>query len=247
MSAKHLTRRKVLKTIYRYLAAFFLMPFFSIRKAMAGKVHGPNGRMEAKMKLPEPGLKGAVSVEQAIWQRRTIRSYGPNPLSLEQFSQVLWAAQGITGDRGYKRSAPSGGALYPLDIYAVLGVRGVTGLQEGIYHYNPEKHAAQLIAKGDFRRDVAEAALSQLWLANAPLNLVITVEYGRITGKYGVRGKRYAMIEAGHVGQNIFLQAEALGLKAGIVGAFHDDDVKRVMTITGSHEPVLIMPVGYIK
>ncbi len=241
----YLKRREILKKIIHYLMAFFLMPFFSLRNAMAGKADGANGRMKREMNLPEPRLKGEVSVEQAIKHRRTIRSYLSKPLTLEQLSQIFWAAQGITEDRGYKRSAPSAGALYPMDIYAIVGDNGVEGLKAGIYHYEPHNHSAVLIAEGDFRKDVARTALSQMWIAGAPLNLVITSEYSRITGKYGTRGKRYAMIEAGHVGQNIFLQAEALGLRAGIVGAFHDNDVIRVMKITGSHNPLLILPVGY--
>lgn len=241
----HLTRREILKRITNYLSAFFLTSFFSIKKAMAGKAVGTNGRMAHKMNLPIPRLKGDVSVEEAIKHRRTIRSYLSTPLTLEQLSQIFWAAQGITENRGYKRSAPSGGALYPMDVYAVIGDNGVEGLRAGIYHYDPIRHTAILITEGDFRKELARTALSQMWMARAPLNLVITSEYSRITGKYGSRGERYAMIEAGHVGQNIFLQAEALGLRAGIVGAFHDNDVTRVMKIKRSHEPLLILPVGY--
>ena len=241
----YLTRREILKNITNYLMVFFLMPFLSIRNAMARKVDGTTRKMEGQMNLPKPRLKGEVSVEEAIKHRRTIRAYQSKPLIPEQLSQIFWAAQGITEDRGYKRSAPSGGALYPLDIYAVVGDNGVKGLTAGIYHYDPYKHAALLITEGDFREDVARAALSQMWMARAPLNLVVTSEYGRITSKYGARGKRYAMIEAGHVGQNIFLQAEALGLRAGIVGAFHDNDVIRVMKINRSHSPLIILPVGY--
>ena len=240
-----LTRREILKKITRYVATFLLMPFFFLGKAMAGKADGGNVRRDRQMNLPKPRLNGDVSVEQAIKHRRTIRSYLSKPLTLEQFSQIFWAAQGITEDRGYKRSAPSGGALYPMDIYAIAGDNGVEGLKAGIYHYDPHKHSAVLITEGDLREDVARTALSQMWMADAPLNLVITAEYRRITNKYGTRGERYAMIEAGHIGQNIFLQAEALGLRAGIVGAFHDKDVIRVMKITGSHAPLLILPVGY--
>jgi SagB-type dehydrogenase family enzyme len=102
-----------------------------------------------------------------------------------------------------------------------------------------------ITTEGDLRNDLARAVLSQMWMARAPLNMVISSEYSRIMSKYGTRSVIYAMIEAGHVGQNIFLQAEALGLRTGKVGAFHDNDVIRVMKITRSHEPLLIMPVGY--
>ena len=240
-----LSRREILKKIANYLMAFFLMPFLSNKEAMAGKVADKTGRKEPQMNLPKPNLKGDISVEAAIKHRRTVRSYLSKSLTLEQLSQIFWASQGITDDRGYKRSAPSAGALYPMDIYAVVGDDGVEGLRSGIYYYDPHKHAATLISEGDFRKDVARTALSQMWMARAPLNLVITSEYSRITRKYGTRGERYAMIEAGHIGQNIFLQAEALGLRAGIVGAFHDSDVIRVMKIKRSHEPLLILPVGY--
>ena len=242
---RYLTRREILKRITNYLTAFLLMPFFSTKKALAGKIDSTPGKMAHKMNLPKPSFKGSVSVEAAIKHRRTIRSYQSKSLTLEQLSQIFWAAQGITEDRGYKRSAPSGGALYPMDIYGVVGENGVEKLNAGIYHYDPHKHAVLLVTEGDLRKDVARTAFSQMWIAESPLNLVITAEYSRITGKYRTRGKRYAMIEAGHIGQNIFLQAEALGLRAGIVGAFHDKDVNRIMRINRSHEPLLIMPLGY--
>ncbi len=197
------------------------------------------------MKLPKPKSSGPLSVEQAILQRRTVRSYSEKALSLEQLSQLLWSAQGITGKRGLKRAAPSAGALYPMDLYAVVGQKGVTQLEAGVYHYHPQNHDLSLVKPQDLRKDVARACLSQMWMARAPINLAITAEYHRITRKYSKRGVRYAFIEAGHIGQNIFLQAEALGLKAGIVGAYHDEKLVEIMAISRTHEPLLIMPVGY--
>jgi SagB-type dehydrogenase family enzyme len=132
-----------------------------------------------------------------------------------------------------------------MDVYAVVGRDGVKGFKEGVYHYEPRDHEVFLVSNGDFRRDIAKASLSQMWMARAPLNLVITAEYDRVAVKYGKRGVRYAMIEAGHIGQNIFLQAEALGLGAGIVGAYADEDLIQVMKIPRSHEPLLILPVGH--
>lgn len=198
-----------------------------------------------KMKLPQPRIEGDVSLERTIKNRRTIRSFTSEHLTQKQFSQLLWAAQGITTDRGYLRAVASAGALYPIDLYAVVGEQGVEGTKAGVYHYEPRGHSLSLVTHGDLRNEVARASLSQMWMARPPLSLVITAEYDRITIKYGNRGVRYAMIEAGHTGQNIFLQAEALGLGAGIVGAFNDEDVARVMGIPRSHEPLLIMPVGY--
>ena len=186
-----------------------------------------------------------VSLEKTINERRTIRSFLSGQLTLEQFSQILWAAYGITEEKGYKRAAASGGACYPMDMYAVVGENGVMGTEAGVYHYEPEGHTVSLLFEGDFREALARASLGQMWMARPPLNLVITAEYARITGRYGDRGVRYAMIEAGHIGQNIFLQAEAMGLGAGIVGAFHDEDVISVIGLPRAHEPLLIMPVGY--
>lgn len=197
--------------------------------------------------LPEPSREGTLSVERAIGTRRTIRDFDSIPLTLSHVSQLVWAAQGVTDEtRGY-RAAPSGGALYPLDIYAVVGKQGVEGLAEGVYRYSPREHALRKITGGDRRADVARASLEQTWIAKAPAVFVITAEYRRITVKYGKRGIRYATIEAGHVGQNIFLQAEALGLGAGIVGAFDDRGLARAIDAPDEHEPLLVMPVGYKK
>ena len=199
------------------------------------------------MKLPSPQTIGKVSVEQAIKQRRTFRSFQSKALDFGQLSQLLWAAQGITADRGFLRAAPSAGALYPMDVYAVVGEEGVSGIEAGVYHYEPRKHRLSVASGGDVRHLMARAALSQKWMARAPVSIVITAEYRRITTKYGNRGPRYAMIEAGHIGQNIFLQSEALDLKAGIVGAFDDKSLNRVLNIPLSHEPLLVLPIGYSR
>lgn len=212
--------------------------------ARAKRYRRPN-EGEGLMRLPEPGMKGLVSLERVIQRRRTVRSFKSASLALEQLSQLLWAAQGVTDARGNKRAAPSAGALYPMDVYAVVGKDGVDGLKAGIYSYNPAAHGVAEVETGDWRQAVARAGLSQMWVARAPVSLVITAEYSRVAVKYGHRGVRYAMIEAGHIGQNLFLQAEALGLVAGIVGAFDDENLIQVMKIPESHEPLLIMPVGY--
>jgi SagB-type dehydrogenase family enzyme len=197
------------------------------------------------MKLPPPKIQEKVSLETAIKNRRTIRSFALRSLSLTHCSQLLWAAQGITQDNGFKRGAPSAGALYPIDIYTIVGEDCVSGLESGVYHYDSDGHYISLISTQDLRNKLARAALSQMWIANAPLIFLITAEYSRITQKYGRRGIRYAIIEAGHVAQNILLQSEALGLGAGLVGAFNDDEIKQSMDLNPDHEPLLILPVGY--
>jgi SagB-type dehydrogenase family enzyme len=209
------------------------------------RLNSLSGKGGEGMKLPEPKLVGDFSLEKAIYQRRTIRSFDSKALTLKQCSQIFWAAQGITEPGGYKRAAPSAGALYPMDVYGVIGNNCIETLNAGVYHYTPEGHTLSPVQQGDKRKEVAEASLWQMWMADAPLNLVITAEYSRIMGKYGQRGVRYAMIEAGHIGQNIFLQCQGMGLQAGIVGAFDDGKVIQVMGVKRTHEPLLIMPVGY--
>ena len=215
---------------------------------MAAATYGwGQARQGRFIQLPTPAFDGTVSVERAIKERRTIRDFRPRPLNMAQLSQLLWSAQGITDEKKGLRAAPSGGARYPLDVYAVVGDGGVEGLEPGVYCYHPSKHTIELVTTGDKRRDVAGSSLGQVWMATAPVIFVITAEYERITRKYAERGVRYAQIEVGHVGQNIFLQSVALGLGAGIVGAFGDDEVAKAIGAPKKHEPLIIMPVGYTK
>jgi SagB-type dehydrogenase family enzyme len=197
--------------------------------------------------LPQPAYNSETSVERAIKERRTIRAFRADSLSITQLSQLLWAAQGITdAHRGF-RAAPSAGALYPLDVYVVVGKGGVEVLGPGVYRYRAANHSLEVVVQGDRRKDVAHAALTQMWIAAAPIIFVITAEYERTTSKYGERGVRYAHIEVGHVGENIFLQAGALGLGAGIVGAFRDASVADAIGAPKEEEPLIIIPVGYKK
>lgn len=235
-------RRKVLTLLVKWLVAFWSASSWSLKWAAA---KDKQQFKEATMKLRPPKTDGTVSVEYAIKQRRTIRSFSPEILNLNQLSQLLWSAQGMTENGGFKRAAPSAGALYPMDVYAVVGSGSVERIEAGVYHYEPNGHALSYITKKDVRDGVAKASLSQMWMARAPLNIVITAEYSRITLKYKERGIRYAMIEAGHIAQNLFLQAEAMGLKAAIVGAFHDNELIEILKIPRTHEPLLIMPIGY--
>ena len=202
-------------------------------------------KKEGTLNLPAPMLEGNISLQKAIKDRRTVRSFSNKSLTIGQLSQILWAAQGITEDRGLKRAAPSAGALYPIDVYAVIGNNSVRELSKGVYHYLPSDHSIEKIIDTDARTDVAVASLRQMWMATAPVILVLTAQYGRITVKYGERGKRYAMIEVGHIGQNIFLQCEAMGICAGIVGAFYDTQVAGAIKTQKHHEPLIIMPLGY--
>lgn len=192
--------------------------------------------------LPAPRKDGDVPVERALALRRSVRKFSHEPLSLADAAQLLWAAQGISGSRGL-RTAPSAGALYPLEIYLVAGA--VDGITAGTHHYQPELHRLRVVARGDARAALAEAALEQSWVAKAPAILVIAAVVGRATQKYGGRARRYVHMEVGHAAQNVYLQAAALELGTCMVGAFHDEQLKRVLTLPAEVEVLGIMPVGH--
>jgi SagB-type dehydrogenase family enzyme len=191
--------------------------------------------------LPLPGETGPLSVEEAIWRRRSIRAFKDSPVLLTELSQLLWAAQGITGGDGFKRAAPSAGAKYPLEIFVVVG--RVDDLMAGVYRYVPSTHSLSVVRRGDFRGPLCDDALSQEWVEEAALDIVITGVYERTMEKYGERGIRYVHMEVGAVAENVYLQAESLGLGTTFVGAFSDDGVKRIL-LADDEEPLGIMPVG---
>jgi SagB-type dehydrogenase family enzyme len=202
------------------------------------------GTMSAKkIKLPEPDTKGKMTVEEAISKRRSVRDFKEGAITLQELGQILWAVQGCTG-AGCLRAAPSAGATYPLEIFAVVGAGGVEGLKAGAYRYLPDGHELTLQLEGDVRQQLAEAALGQDWVLLAPVSFVFTADYSRTTGRYGQRGMRYVHIEVGHAGENLFLQAESLGLKTVSVGAFTDKQVAEAIGIGKPFEPLYIMPVG---
>jgi SagB-type dehydrogenase family enzyme len=196
------------------------------------------------VKLPPPAYQGKMSVEEALKKRRTVRQFAHRGLDLAQVSQLLWGTDGTSDSRGL-RTAPSAGATYPLEFYLVVGERGVTGFVPGLYHYRPDSHTLELTREGDLRLPVARACLHQTWMAEAPVMVVFAAEYRRCTARYGERGIRYTHMEVGHTGQNLFLQAEALGLACGIVGAFQDRTLQDLLHLPPQHEPLLVMPVGY--
>ena len=206
---------------------------------------GPEQMELVVVELPFPRLKGGVSVEEAIARRRSIRSYRDVPLTLEQLSQILWAAQGITEPERRFRAAPSAGATYPLEVYVVVGEGGVKGLRAGVYRYDPLRHVLVMVKEGNLRVKLSEAALGQPWVRSAPVCLVIAADYSRTTNRYGERGIRYVHMEAGHVGQNVYLEATALGLGTVAVGAFRDEEVKSLLGIP--EDPLYIMPIGVPK
>jgi SagB-type dehydrogenase family enzyme len=192
--------------------------------------------------LPDPQDTGSLSVEAALLQRSSIRSFRPDQFSQSETGQLLWAAQGMTRQGGY-RTAPSAGATYPLEV--ILAVGQVENLDQGTYRYLPRKHALTPLLDKDIRSHLAAAALHQDWMLDAAILLIITAVYERTTARYGPRGRRYAHIEAGHVAQNIHLQAIALGMATVVVGAFQDDTVSRILRLPDNEYPLLLMPVGW--
>ena len=193
------------------------------------------------IKLPGPSYDANFDLNKAMQERRSVREFRDEPLTLAQVAQLLWAAQGVTSLGGF-RTAPSGGALYPLEIYLVAG--RVEGLAAGLYKYNPGRHTLTQTAEGDRRIDLAAASLGQTWMSTAPALLAVAAVYERTASRYGERGSRYIHMEVGHVAQNVALEAVAMGLGAVDVAAFSDLEVKKILGLPSGEEPLCIVPVG---
>jgi len=214
--------------------------------------------------LPQPRVDGPMSVEAALYQRRSIRRFRAEPVRLAHLGQILWAAQGVTEHiaqpppgfsyewRGGMRTAPSAGALYPLELYALVG--DVEGLEPGLYRFQPVEHALARItspdappegARVDLREEISDAALRQLAIRQAPVVLVLAGAVERTTAKYGDRGERYVHIEVGAAAQNVYLECESLELGTVYIGAFDDAAVATVLGLPGAEQVFGIMPIGY--
>ncbi|MCK4694409.1 MAG: SagB/ThcOx family dehydrogenase, partial [Candidatus Cloacimonetes bacterium] len=191
------------------------------------------------IQLPDPRYNSETSIEKSLLQRRSVRKYKDEPITLEEISQILWAAYGVTKPipngpaflRGGLKTAPSAGALYPLELYVTA--RNVTGLPAGIYKYKPEDHTLLKIFDGDVSTELAKAALDQPWVKEAPANIVYSAVFSRTTDKYGDRAReRYVCMDLGHSAENIYLQCESLGLVTVAIGAFIDINLKKVINMT---------------
>ena len=187
--------------------------------------------------LPEPDLRQGVTVEDAIVRRHSSRDYSGEPMSLEDLSRVLFLTAGMT--RPGRRSHPSSGALYPIEVYAV--VHNVDGCEPGIYHYGIRNHALERVRSGDFREAVVRQGLLQDFLGECNVVLFLTVIFQRMRFKYRDRTYRYGLVEAGHLGQNVYLAAESLGLGACAVGAFLDDSMNEMLGVDGRNEAAVYM------
>ena len=196
--------------------------------------------------LPQiESIKGALIVRESLIDvlktRRSVRKFAKEPLTVEHISLLLWSGYGITQrDRSFK-TVPSAGATYPLKLYLVCSF--------GVFEYVPEEHKIiKRVASErdeDKREELAEAALWQNFIAEAPVSIVIVARYERTTSRYGKRGIQYVHIEVGHAAQNIHLTCEMLGLGSVAVGAFVDDEVSKVLVLPANEAPLYIIPIGY--
>ncbi|NJD26887.1 MAG: SagB/ThcOx family dehydrogenase [Chloroflexi bacterium] len=185
--------------------------------------------------LPSPMLHGQVSLEEALAARRSVREFAPAALTDAEIGQLLWAAQGVTSADG-RRTAPSAGGTYPLELLAVTA--------SGVHRYLPKTHSLRVVRSGDVRAELAEVALEQRFVADAPLVVVVAAVPSRTAARYGARAERYVALEAGHATQNLLLQAVALGLVAVPVGAFDDAAVAWVTGLDAGEQALYLVPIG---
>ncbi len=196
------------------------------------------------IELPEIITDGSMSLEKAISLRRSVRTYRDAPLALSDLGQLLWSAQGITNERGF-RTAPSAGATFPLEMYVV--VNNVEGLTKGIYHYHPDDHTIEFVREEDVAEPLFRACLSQSMIIDGGAVLVFAAIYERTTARYGDRGERYVLNEIGHASQNVHLQAAALDLGTVVIGAYRDDEVEEILQLGEEVRVLYLMPAGKLQ
>lgn len=215
-----------------------------LQRALLALLPGPAAAADSSLPidLPPAQTRGRVALEDTLQRRRSVRAFAEAPLTLAQAGQLLWAAQGQTSPDG-RRTAPSAGALQPLELYLVAGA--VQDLAPGIYRYRPAGHALVRIATGDRRAALAAASHGgQHWLQQAPALVVLAGVVARSAGRYGARAERLVLLEAGAATQNLLLQAVALGLGATFVGAFDDAAVATLLALPAGERPLVLQPVG---
>ncbi len=227
-------------TILGILVLFGLVFFFA--SSLINRDKQIKSMEHKEIILPAPRTTGELSVEEALLKRRSIRNFKEEPLNLEEISQLLWAAQGVTDSRQELRTAPSAGALYPLEVY--LAVKNVEGLSSGVYRYLPKEHKLILISEGNVGSYLAEAALGQGFIGEAPINLIFSAVLEITTTRYGKKGVQYVYMEAGHAAQNVYLQAESLKLGTVVVGAFNEERIREILKTPEEEMPLYIIPVG---
>jgi SagB-type dehydrogenase family enzyme len=201
------------------------------------------------LELPEALADLAIPLGEAILKRSTAKHLMPEPINLQTVTTLLHCAYGVTRDQrsvGYPRAfraTPSGGALYPLEIY--FHSAHTVGFQNGLYHYNPAKNHLRLIRSGDQSETIARAIVQESVARDASLIIFITAFFDRSTFKYGDRGYRFALIEAGHVAQNLNLTALGLNLGSINIGGFYDRRIDEFLDLDGlTHSTVYVIAIG---
>ena len=194
------------------------------------------------MELPSPTTQGGLPLHESLSRRRTVRDYCDKPVPLDCCSQLLWAAQGVTGIGGL-RASPSAGAIYPLRTYVIAST--VDGLAAGLYQYEPDLHALKLLSRGDKRRKLADACFGQECVEGCAMAVLLAADYRRIVREMGERGRFLAHVEAGHVGQNFLLEATSLGLGAIGIARFEPDVLREVLHLPGIEDPLYLLLAGY--
>ncbi|NLJ38811.1 MAG: SagB/ThcOx family dehydrogenase [Candidatus Atribacteria bacterium] len=191
--------------------------------------------------LPEPKKLSEMSLDEALRKRESIREYSSKPIQLDQLSYILWAANGIRNRDANQefRTAPSAGALYPIETY--LLVSNVSDLYPGIYHYSVRKHELETLKKGNFTKEIVRAGMGQEMLRMAAVTFIWTAIFERSKWKYRQRAYRYIYLDAGHIAQNLALAATSLGLGSCQIGALYDDEVNLIIGVDGIEESVLYM------
>ncbi|NIM90483.1 MAG: SagB/ThcOx family dehydrogenase [Candidatus Aminicenantes bacterium] len=191
--------------------------------------------------LDPPEERGGRPLWEAIKERRSVRNFSGEPMEKTHLSQLLWASQGITAEySGYElRTAPSAGALYPVETY--LSVQNVEGIKPGLYHYGVLHHELRQLQLGNFGSPLAQAALDQEFMTKAGVVFIWTGIFERSKWKYNQRAYRYVYLDAGHIAQNVALAAVALGLGSCPIGALYDEEVNSILETEGEQESILYM------
>ncbi len=217
------------------------LPGHSLDWSKKPSLHKEFEKVEKTIALPPAADAGGPPLWEVIRLRRSLRSYRSEPIPMGQLSRLLWATQGITLQvRDYQfRAAPSAGALYPVETYVV--VNRVEELEPGLYHYDAVETALQLLRKGSLGRQAAAAALDQRMAETAAVVFIWTAVVERSKWKYRQRAYRYVYLDAGHIGQNLYLAATALGLGCCTIGAIYDDEANKLVGVDGVEETTVYM------
>lgn len=210
---------------------------------MVDDEHVDGAAGQALIELPEPVQTGAVSLEETLARRRSLRAFAPDPVPLQSVGQLAWSAQGVTDAASGYRTAPSAGGTLPVEVDLLL--HGVPGLEDGVYRYHPVEHALRRRLRGDRREAVTETTLNQEFVRDAPVVVVLSSVSARITPRFGDLSDRLIDMEVGHVGQNVSLQAVALGLGSVVVVAFREGELAAALELAEGERPIYLIPVGH--